>query len=268
MTTVLQLSCSVNILEGFNDKKADSYILTEIDKSINRQQYSDALALFQTLSSDAKEDRDNKVVLATIYFGLCGVEKFLKFVNDLGQSGGATLFITLMRTFKGADDTSVANCINAENAIKSIDTDATKRTTKENILMAFISMAKIGNILHNKLDTDDDDNADGVDVCNTSTPLDTASAKEVATGVGNMLISIAAAPGSSVGSGQASAITTVCSIIDSTPGLGSTYNFCALTDTANVTATHEKGIRSIIKENTNLGLGVSCTGDLTTCNCP
>jgi hypothetical protein len=260
------LGCSVNILEAFSDETDADYILVEVKKSINKQDFAAALSQYQTLPASAQAQRENKLLLATIHLGLCGLSNFLQFIEDLGANANPLLKM-FMATFGGATVANYSSCIDAENAIKSISDSAGDRSVEENLIMAFIGMAKMGSILANKFDVNADGATDGgLDACDNTSPLPSALAKEVATGFGNMMLSLAATAGATaVGADQFAAFNAACTALNT---LGPSLNFCGVYDTANVTASMEKGVRSMIKESQDVGLGVSCTGNLSSCNCP
>ena len=251
MTSLFSVSCA-NIFSEFADQDSDEAISKDVEILMDKGNYAAALTKYGTLSASFRAERSSQFLLAKIHAGLCGLD-FLELSSNLGNLGSNTLFTMLMGAFPGATAATVTSCIDAEGTILSISTDGTQRTTSENLLMAYISWAKIGNILSLTADADDDGSTDGsFDACNTG-DLDSTNARHVATGLANMLDGLANIGSSNVGSDQLSGIGDLCDLIDSS--LGAAYNFCNFKEISGITADMESGVRSVVQENRDLGIG-------------
>ncbi len=267
MSLVLLTACSSNILEDFADTDSTEAKIAAINDLIDARSFDAALTEFNTLSAADQAVRANQVLLAQIYAGQCGMD-FLGLSEDITQIGTSTLMVALMAAFPGAVAADVTACINAEATILGIDTSGANRTTKENLLMAYIAWAKIGVILSQYADTDDTGTVDGAfDPCQVG-DLPQTQAQHVATGIANMLDGLGNIGSSGVGSDQLTGINAVCTVIE---GVDPNYNFCNSKQVTDVTAQQEQGIRSAILDATNIGLGANgCASDFGTpgCVCP
>ena len=256
-----QLSCSGNVLREFADKEDEDAILYTVYRHQAKKEYADALTAFQTLKSTTQAKRDNQFLLATIYLGICGLD-FLSLTTEFGNIGTTNFLQFLMATFTGATATQLANCKSAETTLINIDPDAANRTTDENVLMVYTSFAKIGSSLNFYADTDNNDTVDGSFAACTTGSLADLEAGHVATGLRNFIDSMnQVASEIGVGSGSLADLNSVCS---SLPG---SANFCTVTDPSTLTADQQRGIRTVIRESSAIGIA-ECTGDVSTCLCP
>jgi len=272
MLALCGLGCSVNILKTFSNTTSDQALYVDAQKDLDAHDWNGALTKISSMSTDYAATTPVLVLKASAYGGICGFD-FLTFAQALqGMASGAQLFPFLLKNFDAASATNIDGCVNAQNTIESIGTIA-QRSTDNNLFLAFIAMAKIGNILSYYADPSKaGTGAAGFDPCavgasrqNTSAPIEItdADARELGTGLSLAAANLGAVAGSvSTGSSQLTAITSVCSM------LPAGFDFCAVTDPAAFTANEVKGIRSLVKESTDIGLGTNCTGDVTTCNCP
>ena len=174
-----------------------------------------------------------------------------------------------MGAFPGATSTEVTACINAESTILGIDNDGSNRTTQENLLMAYIAWTKMGTILSLYADTDDDGSTDGgFDPCDSG-DLPQTEAQHMATGLANMLDGLGNIGSSDVGGDQLSGINALCTLIDT---VNTNFNFCNSKVITDVNANQEQGIRSIVTEARDLGLGANgCVDGIDSglpCVCP
>ena len=174
-------SCSVNILENFSDPFTDEALLFDAKTLIDQGSYAAALTKFSEMTPTFLAEREVMVLHASAYAGLCGVD-FLDITEALESLGATRVFVWLVSSFTGGSATKQANCILAENKIKAIGALGEDRTADENLLMAFVGLAKMGAILSRYGDTTPaDGTADlGFDPCAVTIP--SADAKEIATG--------------------------------------------------------------------------------------
>ena len=274
LTTVF--GCSVNVLETFADTTTNEALYADAMALVNSGNYTEALSKIASMTSSYAGTRSVRVLKASAYGGLCGFS-FLGFVESLQDMGTTRLLPFLVDQFKNATGTRIEACKNAEAEIEAIGTVA-ERTTDENIFMLLNSLAKVGNVLSYYTDANQDGTSDvGTNVC-TRTPLGArpggaiagdwydSDLRELGTGL-TIAIENITALGSSVNLGN-SALTSVSSACTSLAGVGAGLNFCSITDPTAFTATHLRGILSLIKESSAVGLGTNCAGDVTTCNCP
>jgi hypothetical protein len=138
-----------------------------------------------------------------------------------------------------------------------------------------ISFAKVGVTLSYYADVNQDGTATAAyDVC-TAGGARTAGAaaipdsdiREIGSGLTLAMTTLQEiAADINLGSSSLTALTDVCADL---AALGPTFDFCAITDPAAFTATHLKAIRSLLKEDSAVGLDtMGCDGDVSTCNCP
>jgi len=168
-------------------------------------------------------------------------------------------------------------CVNATNTIQTIG--AADATTDDYIFLALIAFAKIGTILSFY-------NGNGTATVNTNYDACTiagaramggqitdADAREIGTGITLALAGLQAVAGKiNLGAGSLTQMQNICTTLNSPPF---NVNLCGITNPASFTALEVKAIRSLVKENTVLGLGltqangsISCPGDVTNCFCP
>jgi hypothetical protein len=273
------LNCSVNVLEIFADKTTNEAIYVESMKLMNAKDYQGALDLIATMTDDYEATRKVVTLKASAYAGLCGFE-FLPFVDAMSNMGSTFLFPFLLGAFRSATTTTqMDDCRTAEDLVESIGTLA-NRTTDENLLLLMISFAKIGVTLSYYADADQDGTVTGgFDVC-TAAGARTAGAsggvaipdsdiREIGSGL-TLAMTTLQQIGSEInlGSGSLTALTDVCADLAALPPAG-TYDFCSITDPTAFTASHLKAIRSLLKEDSAVGLdSMGCNGDVSVCNCP
>jgi hypothetical protein len=270
------VSCSVNILSTFADKYSDESLYYDARTLIDGQQYDLALDKISQMSTTYAASESVIVLKAQAYAGKCGLN-FLTFVADLTDIGSARLFPFLVKEFVGGSTDRIDACRTAEDLVESIG-DVSARTTDENFLLALVSFAKIGNVLSLYTDADQDGNADtGVDVCNytplASRPSSPATGDwtaedlgELGTGIVLAIDNLSAVSSSiSVGSSSIDTIGNVCGLLT---GPLAAYDFCSVTDPTAFTSDELKGIRSMLNEDADVGLGTNCTGDISACACP
>lgn len=269
----MNLSCSVNVLENFGNKNTNEALYVDAQTLMNKSDYAGVLTKIAAMSSTYAAKREVLTLKASAYGGLCGL-KFLDFVETLSNMGSTRLFPLLLSAFRaGATTTSMDNCLLAQTTIESIGATAV-RTNDENMLMVLILFAKIGNILSFYADSDQDGTGQaGYNVCTigggrtAGAAIDDSDLRQLGTGI-TLAVQNITAVSTSVNLGNAS-LTDVQAACTQLASLNPAYDFCAITDPTAFTATQLKGIRSLLKEDQSVGLGISgCSGNLTSCNCP
>ncbi len=261
MLAIGSLACERNILREFSKLDSDEALLFDARKALSSGNYEMALEKFALLSPAFAARRDVVAIRASAYAGRCGLD-FLGLVVALGDMGSQRLFPFFMSTYVGAEIEDMEACLEAEDLLNSLGAVPEDRMVDENLLMVFMSFVKMGRVLSFFADTNDDGQMDpGFDACNIADFPDQAVA-EVATGLANVLTSLAAA-GTDIAGSQLTLITSICDQIDA---INPNYNFCAITNRDNLTADHIRGVRTLVNEDQAIGLG-SCTGDIVTCLC-
>lgn len=258
------LSCSVNILENFADKNTNAALFYDAQELINEGDYQAAITKIELMTEDYQARREIKNLKASAYGGLCGIN-FLSFVQALGSMSG-NLFPFLMATYRTGTLNQADACTEAENLIESHGVVA-NRTIDESVFMMVVGFSKVGNILGHYVDTNDDGTPDaGYNVCANAvaTDISTAYAREIGSGITLALEALTAiASQVNLGSGSATSMQGVCGDLS-----GAGLDFCSVTDPAAFSATEIRGIRSMLKEDSAVGLGANCTGDISACFCP
>lgn len=260
--------CSVNILSEFGDRTTDKALLFDAQMLINESDWAGAIDKFSEMTDGFRAERDVRVLEASAYAGRCGLN-FLDMIDLLANLGATKLFLQLMTDFPGSNAQDISDCVQAETLLKAVDVDAADRTTDENLLMTFVEFAKIGAILSTYADASapfgTTEWANG-DSCLPGS-LPDADADELGVAIANAVASLTeVAASSSLGGDQLTDFTAFCTAIDSTPGLGASYNFCTALNTGAMTGNMRKAVRSIIQENQYVGIG-SCNNTLANCVC-
>lgn len=282
LISAVSLSCSVNVLETFADKNSDEAKYIEARKLVNAGEYEAALLKIAEMGDTYAAKREVKMLKASAYGGQCGFT-FLSFVKDISNMGSTLLLPFLTGAFEGGTPERIDACRAAEDVVNSIGAVA-DRSSDENMFMVLVSFAKIGNILslyadenqNGVPDTAADNGGAAFDPC-LETPRATRPTgpvngdwynddlRELGTGITNALSNIGAVAGTvDLGNDSLDAITNACA---SLAALNPAYDFCSITDPADFTTNQLKGIKSLLKESTVVGLGTNCTGDISACFC-
>ncbi len=199
--SILLIQCGENIFEPLSPKDTDQAYLYAARKKIDRGEYIDAIDDLSQISTDYASQNNVRVTFASAYAGACGME-FIPFFNSISQANISppnTLFKYLRSSF--TDKATAPNyCVLSEAKLKEIGSTEALRLaamngSKEvNMLMAILSMAKIGSILRTKSDIDGvnslgDGTTDATfDSCtNNDANLTDDDVLEVATGFGLLL---------------------------------------------------------------------------------
>lgn len=275
-TLFSSLSCSVNILDTFADKTTNEAHYVNAVQYVNQANYTAALNEISLITGAFLHDPKVVTLSASAYAGVCGLN-FLTFVQALKGIGTTRIFPFLLSQFKGGTSAKVDACIAAEGLLNSLGSTAL-RTSDQNVLAALVGFAKIGTILGMYADSNQDGIPDpGYDACvetpratRPSTPVAgdwyDSDLRQLGTGITLAFNSLSAVSASvSLGAGSLSAIVGACGLFS---GALASYNFCSVTDPVVFTTAQLKGIKSMLKESSSVGLGTNCTGDITACNCP
>lgn len=266
LSLLILTSCSVNILTEFSDTTANDALFFDAKQMINAKNYTGAVAKFNAMSADYLAKRDVRSLRASAYLGLCSPIDFLDLVDAIGSIGGSRIMEWLMDTFQGGTPARQTSCVQAEAVMKSISALGVNRTADENLLMVFISFAKMGAIISRYGDSVIRDGAvdAGFNPC-SAVAIPSADAKEIATGFNIAMDSLENVGSSTVGAGTLASVTTACAQLPA--GMLPLCSDPPQVLTTDIDATEERGIRTLINESQDIGLG-TCTGDAATCACP
>jgi hypothetical protein len=248
----LNSSC-VNLYEEMASKDTDAAILYSARMALAEGDWDTALSEFARLSATALAETDVIVDRASAYSGRCGLD-FLALADMIDNIGSTNLMDLLSDNFIAVDASNSADCKLAEDLLKTVaDANGVVSTERGQFLMAFSSLAKIGTILNNYSDTDDDGAVDaGWDPCdgNGATDLPANDVSEIGTAI---VLFYKNLEGTSFGSAITAPIVSACTLID-----GSPFDFCDEIDTTGMTDQHRQAIRGMIRETDDgIGLAVS-----------
>jgi hypothetical protein len=255
-------SCSVNILETFADPLTNDALLYAAKQLMNEHDFNGAIDKFDLMTPEYLSKAEVRAEHASAYLGICSGLTFIEFIDELATI--STRFMPWMvATFTGGNAAKQTACIQAETIIKSIATLGVNRTVDENLLMAMVGIAKMGIILSRYSDTAPaNGTADaGFDPCLAAGTLPLADARQLATGFNIAIDALENIGSLSLGGSTLSDISTLC-------GASPLCTDPPQVAVADIDATEEDVIRSIIKEDQDVGLGTNCAGDITVCNCP
>lgn len=284
LLALLTTSCSVNILSPFADEETDQALFIEAQIQINRGNYSGAVDLFTQMSSDFLEKDYVVPYHASAYAGVCNLD-FLNFQTLIDDLGSSRLFEALMSTYTGGTTTEkearIAACDQAITILEAAGATEADRDDDNNLLISFVLFVKMGTTLSRHADDDSaltNDN-DGVldtnwDACADGDPTADTNVfpeddvRQFGAALIKAVNSLSAVSSVTVGAGSITLINTLCtSIAGAVPGAD---DLCTKTDPADFTANEIAGIRTLVNEGTDIGLGSCAAGtpNITNCPCP
>lgn len=210
------LSCTgVNPLrELASNKQSDDALFEDAQKLLDNRDYTGAIQKILATTTTFQAQAHVKDSLAGAYAARCGME-FLTFVNNLTGGSSSSFFKIAMNGFVQVDTTNFADCVKARDIVKSVG-NVSVRSPSENLFLAILGMAMLGNRLRANADvlptSLGDGNVDAGFNCGpTKMPIASAAAiiesfalilenlagvAAVAGGVATQLASVAAACGS------------------------------------------------------------------------
>lgn len=278
LTVFVLLACSENILESFADKDTDRAKYIQAQHLMNSADYDGAVSVLLSTSTAFQERREVRALLASAYAGRGGLE-FLSLIERLDNidiSDNIKLFPFLTQSFLGGSSANITDLALAEETVQQISTNPAARTEDENILMALIQLAKIGNVLSVYMDSDNDGSLDGT-FSNACTDADTPGTAINDLNVGEIgvsllgFLSILPHLSDNFTSGVTGDLDDCEADLESLepfPGVFPLDGVCSISDPSDYTSLHIAGFRSLIKEDALVGFGVNCTGDISACHCP
>lgn len=263
LVCVSSLSCGQNAFLESAKRDTDAALLFEAKKQMNGSQWTAAIDTLLRMSPTGRAERSAKTALASAYAGRCGLN-LIRLADQLSNSSGSSgLFALFMTAMQSATTSSIADCVEAEEVLRSISADPASRSVDENSMLSFVEFSKMGAILSTYADTNDDGTADpSFDACDTG-DIPEAMVRQFGTGM-TLAIEGLNASGSSLGSALATAVSGACAAL---AGVDPAYDFCSITDPADFTADQVKALSGLIHSQDDPGLG-TCTNPLAACVCP
>jgi len=262
LISITSISCGQNAFLESAKRDTDAALLFEAKKQMNGAQWTAAIETLLRLSPTGRADRSAKTALASAYAGRCGLN-LIRLAKTLADAGNAGLFDLFMAAVRDATTSSIADCKEAEEVLRSISADPAARSVDENLMLSFIEFSKMGAILSTYADTNGYGTPDpGFDACNTS-DIPEAMVREFGTGI-TLAIEGLNASGSSLGSSLATAVSGACAALG---GVNPAYDFCSITDPADFTADQVKALAGLIHSEDEPGIG-TCEDTLAACVCP
>lgn len=250
-----------NAFQESAQKTTNEAIYFSAQRDLDASDYSSAITKLLSLTAAYKTKREVVATIASAYAGRCGLQ-FLTLVQQISDNAGSRLFPLLMSNFRNATATNLADCVEGERWLRTLAPTNTfaDLTTDENVMLAVLSLAKIGAALGTYADLDHDGSVDATfDACDTA-KLPEATSREIGTGV-TLAIAALSASGSSIGESAFSSVSNICG---SLPG---GFNFCTLYAPADFSTDQIKAINGLIGAQDAVGVG-SCADTTTNCICP
>lgn len=265
-----QISCgrNFNLFTDFSDKTTNEARFFAAQELVNQRNYLAAITELTALSPDFQDRREVRTLRASAHAGVCGLE-FLPFLDTLKALGTQRLFLALMSGFRADSEVQWQNCQLAIEQLQGISAGGLVRDLDENLLLLFVSLAKVGSLLNLSADLDSDGLVDaGFNPCNDG-DFPEASVRQLGTGL-TLFVSTLASIGTnpSFGDGVLGDLTSLINNVTSV------YDFCGAgsdgqcqnSSTEDFSALEVRAFRTFVNESSLIGLG-SCTGDFVACAC-
>jgi hypothetical protein len=245
-----------NMYTDVSDKTTDEAKVDDAKILIDRGDWTGAITKLASLSAGARFKRENVVLLSSAYAGRCGLN-IISLLRNLQTQTTNTFFETALAAFTGRGVADYNDCVTAEGLLTTYIGDSVARNGNENLLMVGISLGKLGTILEQTADAVDHNGTvdAGFNNCLVASVPD-ALADSGVTALGQLLLSLAGI-GGNISGNQTTNINAVC---NSLAAIDPTYNFCGITNTANVTAPMRSGFRTMMGLYTNPKVGLNIPG--------
>lgn len=270
---IANLNCSGNLFTTFADTSTNDALYQDAIIKVDQGNYNGALSDIGSMTGSYPSQPQVLELQASAYAGLCGFN-FLNFAQAFSGLGSTLLFPFLLAQFPTTNGAAIDDCSTAINIIESIGPIGS-RTTDQNTFLALVSLAKIGVILSFYDGNGTATVNTGYDACTSGATrtqggnMTDADAAQIGTGITVAAANLAAiASAVKLGSGSLTSINTLCGQVPGGAAL------CAITDPTAFTAPELLAIRSMVKENSVIGLGITvangttCPGNVTQCFCP
>lgn len=232
-----------NTYSSLSNKTSDDAIYEEVLKSVDSQDWNEALAQINSLSAAKKSDPDVIQTWAGIFAGQCGLD-FISYFDSISNASliGSSIFKYLMNAFT-QKAVNPGACLLAQQKMEEISTDPLLRTDGENLFMAILGMVKIGTYLRANADIDSTGNlGDGTadasyNSCNSASISD-ADVTQIITGIGLVTTNLTSLTSVISSSSITTALTNISSACGAT---------CQKTAAADVDATDILLVRDILR---------------------
>lgn len=250
------LGCDANLFSEMANRDTKEAIMfdakrlmCEVATTSCTPDWDGAITLINSLSATDLAEPEVQTKLASAYAGRCGLN-FVQLVLGAKDYSSSTLFKVILEDQQ--DDPDYTDCVTAQNILYALG-DETERSTDQNLLMALVSLSKIGAILAGVADTNDDGIADpGYSACGLSNAL----TDEILVGISHFAASIQQID--SLGSSLKTAVTNACA--SPPPGVA----LCTTFDTASVDPADRDPLRTLIHNNSPAKIFLE-TANGTTC---
>jgi hypothetical protein len=252
------ISCSGNSFKTFGDVTSDSALYYQAILAINDGDFDEAIDACSNMSSGYADNREVLFLCASAYAGRCGFDMLghITFLTDYFAAPTVNLFDYYLQQFLGTSAQDVTDCQTAETLMRNIG-EASARNDNENAFMILLSLFKIGIYINETADATDNAVVDAAfDTCSTGS-ITNNQIVEMAGAFWELKQSSAATSISGL-SDVNTAVTTICTALDTK---GASYDFCDLTafpTTLNMTAGYLKGMRAVVGDSSSIGID-SCS---------
>ena len=263
MTFILVCTgCNQNLFDEITDKDTDVARFFQAKQEINKKNFTEAIDLMDQLEPDFLNDRERLSVYASAYAGRCGLD-FLGLFTSVREGVRGSLLGVLMGAFKESSKRGIGgheDCTKAVQILEGLG-DENLRDGNENLLIAFISFARIGSILDAFADEDNDGAVDtDFNQCvNDEENLPEAQVREIGASFATALLSLGAL-GTNYATGATDSIESLCN----TGGAISLSTLCTKTDPAAFTPEEVRALRYMIGSR-DLGIGSCGENDFISC---
>jgi len=255
------MGCS-NALTTFSDQESDEALLFEAREAIRKGQWTNAINACSLIDAAMLTQESYAVTCASAFAGRCGFN-VLDLVTLLqGVSGSVTVFELLVDELDSTTAQDVSDCEDAEAILHGIG-GASIRSAEANGLAVLLGLYKVGVVLNELADPDED----GLPAGHNSCAMADDDTDMIATSFAEISDSLTLlASQSTFWDLLNTGMTAVCGAVEAQ--FDDTYNICKYT-TGSFTTNLRKGVRTIVREGAMLGMD-ECTGDapVPACNCP
>ncbi|WP_413577279.1 hypothetical protein ACLVWU_03250 [Bdellovibrio sp. HCB290] len=147
-------SCSSeNVLADFANKDSDEALYIDAKKALDEMEWATTVDIINNqLSSTYQSRRDVKLVLASAYAGSCGL-LFANLIQGMTNNASSQMFRYFMGIWAG-QTVNPDDCELAIGVLQGIGT-AAQRSTKENLFLALLGVARMGTNMAANLDSGD-----------------------------------------------------------------------------------------------------------------
>jgi hypothetical protein len=258
---IFSLTGCPNAFQESAQKTSNEAVYFAAQRDLDASDYTAAITKLLSLTSAYKSKREVVATIASAYAGRCGLQ-FLTLVQLISDNPGTRLFPLLLSNFRDATASNLADCVEGERWLRTLapTNGFSDLTGDENVMLAMLSLAKVGAALGAYGDLNHDGTVDvGFDTCDPL-KLPDATAREIGTGI-TLAIGSLAASGATIGSTAFSAVSSLCS------SLPAGFDFCSVYTPADFTSNQVKALNGLTKSQDAIGLG-SCADTTANCVCP